>query len=626
MATIQNVRMVVVTLMVLAAIGWLPWVLIGSFRRRLNGWIAAPFLGLAVLEVFAWYWLEFGTGGLRVGYVLLGSAWIVATVAVVIRARGRNERFLPPLSRRGVLAGILLVTLAVALSSVIMMRSLQGNEPVPSTYGNADSAQYALSAEIYFDEGFDGIGWISTGELGGFGRYDNAAVRPYLTSVALMNGTEVWIAATPAMTVMVILAAIAVAWLVLTTTRAGPMAASLLGVAALLPFTFTFIVGHYYLAQVAAMASGLAFAALLIDLRPSTWRQVFETCVTAVFFLIPVMLSYPQMSLGLLAVVGSVVVAIALDSLRRGGVRDLATEVLRSASVVVLAALGSLLVLAPTIPGMLDRINAVKDIAAGWPLPLLSPVQALGLEKFGPMTESSRSALIGPTDPLPITNLQWWSAAMLVIAVCGLASFVSWIRKGRLPLFSVVTATVVLVSYRMFYALVGDSYQQWKWITYFVPLLAVAVLVAFYILFEALISRFPQHRAPVSVSIVVVGSLLLSLALPPLVGLWSQPWWYVTDELADVRRVTDSGIDHVNVDLDPYAETMWAAYLLARLPTNLVSLSYFPTTGVTSGWTLTKRKYVKTAPLQEIPLNAEYLLVCYSEPCSPAPVLVPTAG
>ena len=77
---------------------------------------------------------------------------------------------------------------------------MQGNEPVPSTYGNADSAQYALSAEIYFDEGFDGIGWISTGELGGFGRYDNAAVRPYLTSVALMNGTEVWIAATPAMT------------------------------------------------------------------------------------------------------------------------------------------------------------------------------------------------------------------------------------------------------------------------------------------------------------------------------------------------------------------------------------------------------------------------------------------
>ena len=626
MAIIQNIRMVMVTLMVLAAVGWLPWVLIGPMRRKLNGWIAAPFLGLAVLEVFAWYWLEFGTGGLRVGYVLLGSVWIVATVVVVLRARGRNERFLPPVSRRGVLAGFLLVSLAVALSSMIMMRSLQGSEPVPSTYGNADSAQYALSAEIYFDEGFDGIGWIPTGNLGSYGRYDNAAVRPYLTSVAIMNGTEVWIAATPAMTVMVVLAAIAVAWLVLTTTRAGPTTASLLGVAALLPFTFTFIIGHYYLAQAAAMASGIAFTALLLDLRPSTRRQIFEASVPAVFFLVPVVLSYPQMSLGLLAVIGLIVAAIALDGLRRGGVRDLATEVMRSASVVVLAAIGSVLVLAPTVPGMIDRINAVKDAAAGWPLPLLSPLQVLGLEKFGPMTASSRSGLIGPGDPMPITDFRWWAAAMLVIAVCGLASFVAWKREGRLPLFSVVTATVVLVSYRMFYAQVGDSYQQWKWITYFVPFLAVAVLVALYILFEELITRFPKHRVVVAVSTLVVCLSLLGLALPPLVRLWTQPWWYITDELADVRRLTDSGIDYVNVELDPYAETMWAAYLLAPLPTNLESASYFPTGGVRSGWTLTKRKYVKTAPLREIPLKAPYLLVCYSEPCSPAPVFAPSSG
>ena len=626
MAIIQNIRMVVVTLTVLAAVGWLPWILIEPIRRRLNGWIVAPFFGLAVLEVFAWYWLEFGSGGLRVGYVLLGAAWIVVAVAVVIRARYRNQRLLPPISRRGIQAGFLLLAAAIALSSLIMMRSLQGNEPVPSTYGNADSAQYALSAQIYFNEGFDGTGWISTGDLGGYGRYDNAAVRPYLTSVALMNGTEVWIAATPAMTVIVILAAIAAAWLILTTTRAGPTTASLLGVAALVPFTFTFIVGHYYLAQAATIASGLAFCALLLNLRPSTWRQVFEILAPAVFFLVPVILSYPQMSLGLLAVVGLVVAAVALDGLRRDGIREVASRVLKSLSVLVLAALGSILVLAPTIPGILERINAVKDASAGWPLPLLSPLQVLGLETFRPMTEISRSALIGPSDPVPMTDVRWWSGAMLVMALCGLASFVAWTRKARLPLFSIVTAAVVLVSYRMFYAQQGDSYQQWKWITYFAPLLAVAVLVGLYILFDALFARFPNHRRSVAVSILVVTSLLVGLALPSLLRLWSKPWWYITDELADVRRVADSGIDQVNVALDPYAETMWAAYFLAPLPTNLDSPSYFPTANITNGWTLTKREYVKTAPLQEVPLNAKYLLVCYREPCSPAPVLAPVAG
>lgn len=626
MAVIQNIRMVAVTLVVLAAVGWLPWVAIAPLRRRLDGWIAAPFLGLAVLEVFSWYWLEFGAGGLHVGYALLGVVWVAATVAVVLRARSRNERLLPPISRRGVVAAILLVTAAVALSSAIMMRSLHGDEPVPSTYGNADGAQYALSAEIYFDEGFDGAGWISSGELGSLGRYDNGAVRPYLTSVALVNGTDVWIAATPAMAVLVILTAIAAAWLVLTTTRAGPITAALLGVAALLPFTFTFIVGQYYLAQVATMASGLAFTAVLLEARPSTWRKVPEAALAAAFLLVPVILSYPQMSLGLVAVVGLIVVAVALDGLRRGGVTETLTAMVRSASVVVLAAVASVVALAPTIAGILERIDTVKDVAAGWPLPLLSPLQALGLERFGPMTNIGRSALIGPGDSTPTTDLRWWAGAGLVLAVCGLASYVAWRQKRRLPLFSVVTAAVVLVSYRIFYAQVGESYQQWKWITYFGPLLAVAVLVAGFVLSDALLARFRERRASVAVSIAVVGALLVALALPPLVRLWTQPWWYVTDELADIRRVADSGIDEVNVVLDPYAETMWAAYFLGPLMTNLDSDSYFPTVDVRTGWTVTKRKYVTSTPLREIPLNDKYLLVCYRGPCSPVPVLESGTG
>jgi len=111
--------------------------------------------------------------------------------------------------------------------------------------------------------------------------------------------------------------------------------------------------------------------------------------------------------------------------------------------------------------------------------------------------------------------------------------------------------------------------------------------------------------------------------LGPSVHLWSNPWWYVTEDLADVRRVARSGVDHVSVALDPFAETMWADSFLQPVPTILASRSYFPTTGITTGWVLTKDPYVAATPLRGVPLNSTYRLVCYRDPCSPAPTLGP---
>lgn len=623
MAFFQLMRMVLLTLASLALLGWVPWMLIRPLRARVNGWIALPFLGLAVLETFSWYWLEFGSGGLRTGLIVLGAVWLASAVLIVINARSRGARLLPPITDAAVVPAVLLIGVAIILSALTMMRGLQGSEPVPTTFGNADTAQYALSSEVLVDEDFDGTGWISGAELGELGRSDNGAVRPFLAAVALINGTSVWNATSPAMAVFVVLIAIAAAWLVIVTTRAGPMVTVLLALSALLPFSLVFIVGQQYLAQVAAMAGALALAAVILQNRPTTWRDAAEAAIPATFVVIPMMLTYPQMALASLVIIGIISVLVALESFGRMALIDTVKSMARSGAQVALSSAAALIVLTPAVSSLVDRVRVVGGATFGWPLPLLSPPQILGVEDFTPMTAISRSAMIGASNSGPMTSTKWWMMAFVVIGLAAGASALSIVRRGKTPLFPVASATVVLVSYRLFYDREGDSYAQWKWITFFQPVLTIAMVVSLWVFLDAALQHFSGRRRSVSACALALGIGLACVTLGLVVRLWAQPWWYVTDDLADVRRVAASGLERVNVSVDDYAETMWAGYFLRPIQTNLRSASYFPRTGSTEGWTVTKDPYVKSMPLREVPLNSTYRLVCFKEPCGPTPVLPP---
>lgn len=623
MAFLQMVRMVMFALTLLAALGWLPWILLRPLRERISGWVATPFLGLAVLEVFSWYWLEYGSGGMRSGLAVLGTIWAIGTVLVVTYRRARRAPLFPPIAAGGIVSTVLVIGAAIALSALIMSRGLQGDRPVPTTFGNADTAQYALSAEVLLDEGFEGKGWIRTGELGALGRSDNGGVRPFLASVAIVNNTSVWNATTPALTIFVVLTALAASWTVRAATRARSMTAALLGLGALLPFSFTFIVGQQYLAQVAAMAGTLALLAVLLEQRPRTWRDTLEVGLPAGFMLTPIVLSYPQMALAALAVLAAVMTLVAADQIHRAPLIETAKSMIRSVSILLIASASSIVVLAPAISGLLDRVSQVGGVAAGWPMPQLSPIQVVGLESFGPMTGISRSRLIGQADPSPLSSSEWWAGALLVIGLTLVASAVSWRRNGQAPLFPLATSTVVLISFRVFYDREGDSYAQWKWVTFFQPLLAIAILVALWTLVHVLQDRYPSQRRVLLGSTAVLSVVGAVILLGPVIRLSTGPWWFVTDDLSDVRRVSGSGLSRVTVDVDPYAETMWVGYFLKPISTDLQSASYFPASVNPTGWVLTKSEYVTGAPLREVTLNSTYRLVCYVEPCSPAPKLGP---
>lgn len=617
------VRMVLTTLAFLGLLGWLPWFAIRPLRTRVNGWLAAPFLGLAVLETFSWYWLEYGTGGMRSGLVVLGALWLAGATLAVVGARSRGERVVPRVTGDGAAAAAVLIGATIILSSLTMVGGLRGAEPAPTTFGNADMAQYAISGDVYVDQGFDAVGWVPGVELGPLGRTDNTGVRPFLSTVALIDGTSVWHATTPAMAVFVVLTAIGATWLAIAATGARPMIATLLGLAALLPFSFVYIVGHQFLAQVPAMAGALALTAVVLENRPRSWREIGGTILPASFMLIPIVLTYPHMALASLVVVGAIGVLLELDAIGRIAVTDVVGSMIRTSAALAGSLLAAVLVLAPAVPGLVAYVGLVSRELFGWPLPLMSPIQALGVAGFGPMTAIGRASMIGPSGGGLSTGTQWWIGAMIVLVCATAASSVGISRRVRLPLFPIATAVVVLASYGIVYCIAGDSYVQWKWITFFQPFLSIAVLVGAMIVIDTAFERRPDRRGVVAAIALVTSLALLGLTLRPVLRLWSRPWWYVSDQLADIGRVAGSGLDRVNVILDDYGETMWAIYFLDPVVTSPRSTSYFPSSGSMRGWTVTKDPYVVGTPLREVPLNSVYRLVCFAEPCTPEPDLPP---
>ncbi|MEI7624271.1 MAG: hypothetical protein WCJ88_12005, partial [Actinomycetes bacterium] len=326
MAILQMLRIAVVMLVVLFLVGWLPWAAIGPVRRRVNCWFAAPFFGLAIVEVFGWYWLEWGSGGMRVGAAFLAAFWVVGAVLVVLWPRPDRQSLIPRSTSHGLLAGVIVVLGALIFSSFILLVGLKGAEPVPTWYGNADLSSYALVSQHYVDNGHGDPGSISTADLGARGRDDASGVYPFLALTAIVNGTGVATASLPALGLALLLLVIASAWMLSVLVRAGPILIAGLSLLVIVPFSITFVVGHGYLAQVLCMAGAVAFGAVLLSGNIDSWRESLLVSVPAAFVMAPMLLSYPPMAGGSAVVVGATAVIIRINSFRPA---DWYTNVLR---------------------------------------------------------------------------------------------------------------------------------------------------------------------------------------------------------------------------------------------------------------------------------------------------------
>ena len=621
MAILQMLRIAVVMLVVLFFVGWLPWAAIGPLRRRVNCWFAAPFFGLAIVEVFGWYWLEWGSGGMKLGAVFLAAFWVVGAVLVVLWPRSDRQTLIPRCSSKGLWAGVVVVLGALVFSSLILFSGLKGDEPVPTWYGNADLSSYSLVSQLFVDNGHGDAGSISTADLGVRGREDAAGVYPFLALTAIVNGTGVATAAVPALGVALLLLVIASAWMLSVLVRAGPILIAGLSLLVIVPFSITFVVGHGYLAQVLSMAGAVAFGAVLLAGNFDSWRESLLVSVPAAFVIAPMLLSYPPMAAGSAVVVGGTAILVRITSFRAADWYANVLRMIRAGVPVIGSLVLAAVAIAPVLVTLIDRARALSNSYDGWPLVAMTPFEILGILPFRGMVDTTRRVAFEDVNMISPSAAQWFGQALLLLAFLGFASFIAWRLRHKFSLLPLVAGLAVLVSYGFLYSQRGISYQQWKWITFFQPLLTIAVIVAIVVLIQTALSRYPASRYLITATALGITVLVAAVSLQWDLRLWGQKWPYVTADLQELREVASSGLDQVSLEVEPFAETMWAAYYLAPLKTNFISGSYFTPSIGTSAWIVTKPEYLYGSPSQVVRINDTFVLVCQREPCGAMPVL-----
>ena len=422
-------------------------------RPPLSDALACPLVGLAVLQLFSWYWLRYTDRGMVVGLPVLCACSLVALIAVV-----RRRPFRPrDLSIARCVPTLGLVSAVTFLFVVEYRVPLGTGRLTAGSIWNADIALYSSVAGALVTHGFSWAGHIVGVNLGA--RATKAAgigpgVYATLGSAAAGTGGAPWRAALPLMLVAVVLVALAVrdAVTVVSGRRAAGFVIALL---ATMTSLFAYVTTNYFLAQVLVMALAIAEWAVLHQLaRLPPSRDRVGGIVLLVAIIVSAALSYsPMVFLMQPVIVGAACLGEVGAGWLRRGLRVIGPVV---GGFVVAFALAPV----PLLRSVRFASHSL-EVEKGWPLRLMTPFELLGL---GRVIQSPRPRAV-----------VFAFESMILALVIVVALIVLWRHERRLGLFCAGTAGIVLASYACVYALRGYSYEQWKWISFFQPLFVVAV-------------------------------------------------------------------------------------------------------------------------------------------------------
>jgi hypothetical protein len=591
------------TYLLLALLGWFPWRLLVAGRKMLPFVVAAPLFGLAILSAFGWYWLEFGSGGMAVGLPVLVGISVVVSVVALVRLRGRVWVQAP--SARGVASAALLALLVFAGLAFHYGSGADGGRLTAQALGNNDIASYSLIAQGLQHDGFDEPGPVVGSDLGEVARADSSAALTVLSSGSELTGLATYEATIPLIGLVSLLAALACASFAARIAPGSPVRSAAIGLAAVAPYLFVNSAGQYFLSQAMSVAPVVAMLIVYVNVAERRDRASFVFgAATIALLTLPVVLTYPHMAL----LPQPILLGVAWLA---DGFRDLARRAGRLVGCAVAGVAAAVLLVAPAAAGALERARDLGGVDAGWALGLLSPIQALGFQRF--------PSMIDLTQPGSTTWRFLFEAAALGVML--VAATVVMVRAQRSNAWlGALTVVAVLASYRLVFQTQGYSYRQWKWISFFQPVLSTALLAVVCAAAVVILHRFAvAPNIPRIVGTVVVAAWIAVLTWNAHT-LTDDRWTVVGRDLTDLAAVADSELKVVNIAATPYWETMWAAYFVAPVRSRLVHESYYGTSDPTARWTVRSMQNVTGQPVprqtvEERRINDDYELVCGRLPC-----------
>ncbi len=460
----------------------------------------------------------------------------------------------------GVVASFCVIFGAAALYAW-QMKAVFGFGALATVSWNNDVLSYAYAARHLADFGSGSSGWILGYDAGAAARGDVIGAYGLLVPSASLAGDSMR-AALPVMCVTTAAIAAGIFGVVRLSLRGGLFIPGLAALLTVVGYPATYDAYQYFLSEKIAIGVTAVSIAGIMCIRGVVWLALWQAFVT-----IALVLTYPQ-AVPLQAAMGVLVgAACAGPALRFGS-----TTALRRGIAVVMGSTVGLAALGPYLLERIDRARFLLTVAAGWPMPTLSLLEAVGLP-----------------DPGVTVGRPLVAIAQLVVVGVVVGLLVTVIRRHDRP--TVVVAVAMLIPFMLFVRFAiseFDSYRQWKAMAFAAPFAVVAI-----VLLIAVVSRFvlesksvmgsPRARLVTAGAPIVVVSLWLALAFSDSFdatpSISDCPWpdcpigSAVREDMAAYARVAGPG--PVAVDLGPFWPSMTAAYYLWGRPIAMRNPNYW---------------------------------------------------
>lgn len=575
-------------------------------RRYLDAsLVSTPIIGMAVFQIAAWYILDHTSIG--IDPIVLPLLILSTVVAALVwwRSRTREEHDALGADRR-LRVTMLLTAIFSSLVVLFQARNLLGlGHLTVASLGNVDLPDYSAVADLFSSDGFDAEGSIVGTDLGERGRTDVTGAYALLAYSVSVTGRHPWQVFVPMALVATILLTQSIARLFVRRTELPAYLIALIANVGITAPFFQYVMWQNYLSQLLGMAVAPLLFLLICEVMdrlgaPRSERLAHLAMLALVFVFL--LFTYPHMFF-LLPPVAILAAALSFDETPMNFAR-----IVRAVAAVAVAGGMALLVVPVRAWLALERFLFLRHQLAGWEQEPFTPTDLFGLT--GWIGDHATWGLVlhgfsGPT--------RWGSvllSAFLVVEALRLSQRM-WRhkeRRWRLPVTGMVVA--ILGTYIIFVAIDGGvGYRQWKWISYFQPMLVALLIVPF---LGWIVGRRRSHRPgwPGTISAVAIVLLLVVAGL-----ISSLP---ITGRLGDESRVLIAPdgleqIEHLSYDaltislqerwmpptrpgLMSHWDSMWVAHLVDAEAVHVLDRGYYVVSEPSKGPVLVYRQQVDAAP------------------------------
>jgi hypothetical protein len=541
-----------------------------AFTPRVN-WKSpnVAFLGATILVLSAWYAVNIDISQHASISFLILFAGTLAILRAVLNFRGQNLLTV----RSKVLAPLFEYVVYYAVAYIMLLPSADpGHLPVVF-YGNNDIFSYT-NYSAYLDRlgetNIENYNYLQSAYL------QTPGVFCFINLVSIFFSREPLLAVLPVMLGVMALIGVVVSTLIRDIFKIERTRSALLACLLLTGCFFQYICRMYFLSQV--MASAVLLMLLLQTVRherekEKIWKSagVYSIYYLLLFFLYPSFL--------VIAVVVQVVYSllfVIFNCLDTGGFSSFERIVKLLASNVGVWFIRflfigiALLVIAPFHFFIATQHVAAlsQDKSNGWILDMVSPFSIIAFP--GAMVLSA-------------AETKFW----MLVAVFGLALLLvlfrfrigDHLRSNAEQRSIAMLAFVAIIAYYLLYTLLGPSYKQWKFASYFPLLLSFSLLPFALIGFGTKASSETLNVSPEK-----GGGWIALVSLILIIGNFVENYIFVlpakmefTSKYWDLRSL-DSLVSAktLYVRMNSYPETFLPVYFIRRKVIRLISESYFP--------------------------------------------------